>query len=77
MRRRIRKPFLAAALVGASALIGASERPLHRLPVETRVVPPLADPAIVPGVTRCTSDGRCTVADESGTRRGVRITVSP
>jgi hypothetical protein len=77
MRRRIRKPLLAAALVAASVVIAASGRPLHRLSVQTRVVAPIADPALAPGVARCTSDGRCTVTDESGTRRTSRIVLSP
>lgn len=33
------------------------------------IVPPLADPAVAPGVGRCTSDGACTVTGEDGTTR--------
>jgi hypothetical protein len=77
MRRRIRKPLLVATLVAASLAIAASERPLQRLPVQIRVVAPLADPAVVPGVARCTSDGPCTVTDASGTHRTPQIVASP
>lgn len=35
---------------------------------EARVVPPLADPAVEPGIGRCTSDGACLVTDARGTR---------
>jgi hypothetical protein len=44
-------------------------------PPEGRVIPPLADPAAVPGIARCTSDGACTVTDASGTRPGSAFTV--
>jgi hypothetical protein len=73
MPRRIEKLLLVATLVAASAAIAPAVRPL---PVETRVVPPLADPAVVPGVARCTSDGACTVTDDAGTRPGPRVTVT-
>lgn len=43
-------------------------RPVAAHPGDTRVVAPLADPAVVPGVGRCTSDGACTVTDAHGTR---------
>jgi hypothetical protein len=67
MQGRVRKLLVCAAAVAAAASV-AAQRPLHRLSTEVRVVPPLADPALVPGVGRCTSDGRCTVTDEAGTR---------
>jgi hypothetical protein len=76
MRRTTHRLALTAALLGASAVVAASQRPLTRAPTETRVVPPLADPAIVPGVGRCTSDGRCSVTDERGTRRGTPFRLS-
>jgi len=77
MRRRIVKfVFLAAA--GAAVASGvAPSGSLAGLASETRVVPPLADPALVPGVARCTSDGVCTVADERGTHRGTAPILAP
>jgi hypothetical protein len=61
-----------AAAVGAGAS-SAAPHALRRLPVETRIVAPLADPALVPGVSSCTSDGVCSVTDEAGTRPGTAI----
>jgi hypothetical protein len=55
--------LLAAAAPGAHRVLG----------VEQVVVAPLADPTVVPGVARCTSDGVCTVTDESGTRSGTPL----
>jgi hypothetical protein len=75
MLPRTRK-LLLATLVAVSAGI-ASTQPLHPLVVETRVVAPLADPAVSPGVARCTSDGRCTVTDAEGTRPGSRLLLVP
>ncbi len=76
MRRRIVKfVFLAAAAAVASGV--APHGSLAGLASETRVVPPLADPALVPGVARCTSDGVCMVADERGTHRGTAPTLAP
>ena len=42
---------------------------------EPRVVPPLADPALVPGVARCTSDRACSVTDADGTRQGTPLSL--
>jgi hypothetical protein len=53
---------LAVAAPGARRALGVE-----------RVVAPLADPTVVPGVARCTSDGECTVTDESGTRSGTPL----
>jgi hypothetical protein len=75
MRRRSRKLLFAATLVAAAA-IAQGEHPLRGPPLETRVVPPLADPRVEPGVGRCTSDGACTVTDAAGTRRGSRLAPS-
>jgi hypothetical protein len=71
MARRSRKLLLALALAATSAGLASSE-PLRPLPVRTPVVPALADPAVLPGIARCTSDGRCVVTDRDGTRRGSR-----
>jgi hypothetical protein len=72
MNPRIAKlVVLAAVTVGAAA--SAAGHPLRRLPTETRIVAPLADPALVPGVARCTSDAVCTVTDERGTRGGTPL----
>jgi hypothetical protein len=76
MSRRCRKLLLAAGFVVASATIALGEQPLRRTLLETRVVPPLADPRLVPGVGRCTSDGVCTVTDAAGTRSGSRLAPS-
>jgi hypothetical protein len=61
---------LVAATAGAAFAAG---HPLRRLPTEIRIVAPLADPALAPGIGRCTSDGACTVTDERGTRRGTPL----
>lgn len=45
-------------------------------PSSTRVVPALADPALVPGIARCTSDGACTVTDSTGTRPGTPLALT-
>jgi hypothetical protein len=75
MTRRRVKLVLGAALAATAAAGGASYRAPARRPVpESRVVAPLADPALVPGVARCTSDGICFVTDASGTRRA-RLTI--
>jgi hypothetical protein len=69
MQRLAVKVTIGAALAAAVAVVGAAHgRPVSR-PPELRVVAPLADPALAPGVARCTSDGLCTVTDASGTRR--------
>jgi hypothetical protein len=73
--RRILETLAAAAILAASAALAAAERPLQPSSTETRVVPALADPGLVPGVGRCTSDGRCTVTDGGGTRVGSRLSV--
>ncbi len=78
MRRRIVKlVFLGVVGVAAAAGSAAGSHPLLRLASETRIVPPLADPALVPGVARCTSDGHCTVTDERGTHPGTMLVVTP
>jgi hypothetical protein len=60
--------MVGAALAAFFSLAGSAwERTARRAP-DIRVVPPLADPSLVPGVARCTSDGACTVTDASGTR---------
>ena len=64
----IRLATLTTLLLLAAAAPGA-----HRALGEERVVAPLADPTVVPGVARCTSDGACTVTDESGTRSGTPL----
>jgi hypothetical protein len=51
--------------------------PLRHGPIETRIVAPLADPAAVPGIGRCTSDGVCTVTDAAGTRRATPLAPGP
>jgi hypothetical protein len=63
---------LAAASVAAASAAG---RELRLLPAELRIVAPLADRALEPGVARCTSDGRCTVTDAEGTRPGTPLLV--
>jgi len=76
MRRLIVKLlFLGAA--GAVAGATATSGKLAVRVSETRVVPPLADAALIPGVTRCTSDGVATVTDEFGTRRGTPLVIAP
>ncbi len=75
MRRLVVKlVFLGAA--GAVAGATATYGPLAVRVGETRVVPPLADAALVPGVARCTSDGVATVTDERGTRRGTPLVIA-
>lgn len=77
MRRRIVKfVFLAAAGAAVASGVAPHVR-LAGLASETRVVPPLADPALVPGVAHCTSDGVCMVADEHGTHRGTAPILAP
>jgi hypothetical protein len=73
MRATIRKLGLTTVLLGASAAVAVGQRPPVRAAGEARVVPPLADPRLVPGIARCTSDGRCTVTDEAGTRPGTPL----
>jgi hypothetical protein len=79
MRRQLKRLLLLGTAVAATALAAAAEkRPPHRTPSEaTRVVPPLADPSLVPGVSRCTSDGVCRVTDAHGTRPGTRLLAVP
>jgi hypothetical protein len=77
MRRHLRKLFAGVAVAAAAALGAAGERPMLRLSTELRVAPPIADPALVPGIARCTSDGRCTVTDAGGTRAGTPLVVEP
>ncbi len=68
--------FVAFAVV--LALGAASARELWREPpVVGGVVAPLADPAVVPGVGRCTSDGICVVTDDAGTRAAAGIAIAP
>jgi hypothetical protein len=80
MRRTARKLAVIVALLGASAGLATAQR-AHRPPSDpasgTRIVAPLADPAVVPGVGRCTSDGRCTVTDAGEMRPGSRHAFSP
>jgi len=40
------------------------------------IVPPLADPALVPGIARCTSDRACTVTAAGRTRPGTPLVVA-
>jgi hypothetical protein len=73
MRRLAARTVIGAALAAAVGVGGAAyDRPVRRAP-ETRVVPPLADPALAPGVAGCTSDGACTVTDASGTRAATAL----
>ncbi len=74
MRRHLRK-LLVGLAAAAAALSAAGERPALRLSTELRVVPPIADPTLVPGIARCTSDGRCTVTDAGGTRPGTPLVI--
>lgn len=60
----LRLAVLTALLAASTAGTPGQARPAG----ETRVVAPLADPRVVPGVGRCTSDGACTVTDAAGTR---------
>jgi hypothetical protein len=76
-RRIVKLVLLGAVAVATAAGSAAGSHPLRRLASETRIVPPLADPALVPGVARCTSDGHCTVTDERGTRPGTMLVVTP
>jgi hypothetical protein len=63
-----------ASLIAVVMLAAAPvPRPLSLL--DTHVVAPLADPAVVPGIGRCTSDGACTVTDAAGTRRGTPLRI--
>jgi hypothetical protein len=71
MRRGTVKRVVGAALAVSAALASAAYRGAPRAVPETHVVPPLADPALVPGVARCTSDGACTVTDAGGTRAAI------
>ena len=52
---------------------GNAPGPARSPSAEAHVVPPLADPALAPGIARCTSDRACLVTDERGTRRGTPI----
>ena len=66
-----RRALVLAAALAALPVAAA----IARATGETRVVPALAQPGIVPGVARCTSDGPCVVTDEDGrTRPGPRVT---
>jgi hypothetical protein len=58
-------------------MVAASPAPRSLALVETRVVAPLADPALAPGIGRCTSDGACTVTDAAGTRPGTPLRLVP
>jgi len=57
-----------ASLIAVGMVAASHAAPRMPRVAETAVVAPLADPAVVPGVGRCTSDGACTVTDEAGTR---------
>jgi hypothetical protein len=75
MRRGTVKLVVGAALAASAALGEAAYQGALRVAPAPRVVPALADPALVPGVARCTSDGACTVTDELGTRRATVLGV--
>jgi hypothetical protein len=77
MRRHLGKLFVGMTVAALAALSTAGERPILRLSTALRVVPPIADPTLVSGIARCTSDGRCTVTDAGGTRPGTRLVVVP
>jgi hypothetical protein len=62
-----------ATLIAVGMLAASHEAPRLARVVETHVVAPLPDPAMVPGVGRCTSDGACTVTDAAGTRRATAL----
>lgn len=69
----------AAFLAAAAPLLGTpggGRSPLHAA-ADGRIVPPLADPALVPGVARCTSDLVCTVTDALGSRPGTPLALVP
>jgi hypothetical protein len=76
MRRRMGKLLLCGAAALAASLTVAAQRPSLRTPTEHRVVAPLADPALAPGVARCTSDGVCIVTDDGGTHAGTPLTIA-
>jgi hypothetical protein len=66
-------------LAAALALFVAAAAPAPRAPAvspSTRVSTGLADPALEPGIGRCTSDGVCTVTDSSGTRAATPLVLS-
>lgn len=70
--------FRVAAFSGLLLLSGGNvPGPAPRPAVEAGVVPPLADPALVPGIARCTSDRACLVTDASGTRPGTPTVLAP
>jgi hypothetical protein len=76
MRRRMGKLLLCGAAALAASLTAATQRPTLRTATEPRIVAPLADPALAPGVARCTSDRVCIVTDDGGTRAGTPLTFS-
>lgn len=64
-------------LVTLATTLFLAAAPARPPSVATRVVAPLADPAVVPGIARCTSDGACTVTDEAGTRAATPLAEVP
>lgn len=66
--------LLFVAVGGAVAASGAAG---ERAEVETRIVAPLADPALEAGVARCMSDGACVVTDARGTRAATPLRSAP
>ena len=57
-----------ASIAALLMLVASPAAPSIARQVGTPVVAPLADPSVVPGIGRCTSDGACTVTDAAGTR---------
>lgn len=66
-----------ASIVALVMFVVSPAGPSMARQVGTPVVAPLADPSVVPGIGRCTSDGACTVTDTTGTRPAAPLRPAP